>query len=67
MGGETIAKILFCLELSEPEMDPGPGMRNHWECLAVAEREITRRLELWLNRGVAIPQYIAWDQLAAIG
>ena len=55
MGGETIAKILFCRELAEPEMDPSPGMRNHWECLAISEREITRRLEPWLNRGVPIP------------
>jgi hypothetical protein len=55
IGGETIAKILFGRELAEPEMDSSPGMRNHWECLAVSEREITRRLEPWLNRGVPIP------------
>ena len=54
IGRETIAKILFCPELVEPGR-PSSGIRIHWEYLPVAEREIARRLELSLKRGLAMP------------
>ena len=61
IGGETIAKILFCPELAEPERQPSSGIRIHWEYLPVAEGEIARRLEPSLNRGLAISlPYCQW-------
>ena len=54
MGGETIAKILFRPKLAEPERHPSLGIRIHWEYLPAAEREIARRLEPSLNRGLSI-------------
>jgi len=55
IGGDTIAKILFCLELAEPEREPSSGIRTHREYLPAAQREIARRLEPSLNRGLSIP------------
>jgi hypothetical protein len=56
IGGETIAKILFCPELAEPESLLRPDIGIHEEYLLVAEGEIARRLELLLNRGSLIPR-----------
>ncbi len=44
IGGETIAKILFCPEVREPDGSPSSDVRVHWEYPLVAEREIVRRL-----------------------
>lgn len=58
IGGETIAKILFCPEVAEPDGSPSPGVRIHWEYPLAAEREIARRLEPSLNRDLAmLPPY----------
>ena len=43
IGGETIAKILFCPELAEPDGQSSSGDGIHWEYSLVAEREIARR------------------------
>jgi len=56
IGGETIAKILFCPGLAEPESRLRPGIGIHEEYLPVAEGEIARRLEPLLNRGLLIPR-----------
>jgi len=56
IGGETIAKILFCPELAEPESRLGPGIGIHEENLPVAEGEIARCLEPLLNRWLLIPR-----------
>ena len=56
IGGETIAKILFCPGLAEPESRLRPGIGIHEEYLPVAEGEIARSLELLLNRGLLIPR-----------
>jgi hypothetical protein len=65
IGGETIAKILFCLEIAEPARQPGSGIRIDGECLPVTEREIARRLKPSLNRGLAItPPYCRWLTLS---
>lgn len=44
IGGETIAKILFCPEVAKPDGSPSLDVRIHWEYPLVAELEITRRL-----------------------
>jgi hypothetical protein len=54
IGGETIAKILFCPGFAEPESRLRPGIGIHEEYLPVAEGEIARRLEPLLNRGLLI-------------
>ena len=56
IGGETIAKILFCPGLAEPESRLRPGIGIHEEYLPVAEGEIAHRLEPLLNRGLLIPR-----------
>jgi hypothetical protein len=56
IGGETIAKILFCPEFVEPESRLSPSLGIHEEYLAVTEGEIARRLEPLLNRGLLIPR-----------
>ena len=65
IGGETIAKILFCPELAEPESRLRPGIGTHEDNLPVAEGEIARRLEPLLNRGLLIPRlYCQWLALS---
>jgi hypothetical protein len=44
IGGETIAKILFCPEVAEPDGSPSSDVRVHREYPLVAEREIAPRL-----------------------
>src|SRR5207237_10113332 len=61
IGGETIAKILFCPELAEPARQPSSGIRIRWEYAPVVEREIARRVGPSLNRGLSIlPRYCNW-------
>jgi hypothetical protein len=55
IGRETIAKILLRPDLVESRRRPSSGTRIHREHLLVAERDVARRLELSLNRGLAIP------------
>ena len=43
-GGETIAKILFCPELAEPESRLRPRVEIHEEYLPIAKGEIARRV-----------------------
>jgi hypothetical protein len=54
IGRDTIAKILLRPELVESRRGPSSDTRIHWEYLLVAERAVARRLELSLNRGLAI-------------
>ena len=61
IGGETIAKILFCPELAETDGQPSSDIRIHWEYSPVAECDIARRPEPSLNRGLAMPSpYSHW-------
>ena len=66
IGGETIAKILFCPDLAEPESRLRSGIGIHEECLSVAEGATARGLDPLLNRGLLIPRHCTWAVLMLV-